>query len=236
MSIEHHRFRKSVKYSPQRGCPLGYHKRSAYTVKSTGRYVPSRCIRSTTMYNESQREFKERLSRRAEQRLVRSPAAAEAANSPTPIQCPAGMIARKGYVRHFRSTVRREGYKQTRKGKTIQIRPTARNIYVKPGCIVNRGKLGKGVESFSSQSTPSPQQLIGPLRQGELIKHGYKTDLPEKTRHEALEKALSEFGSLGVFRKLDAVAKLTTRTAPKSSRVFAKDRDWIRRHYNLQAF
>lgn len=221
-----HHFRKSVKYSPSKGCPPGYHKRSAYTVKRTGRFVPPRCVRSTTIYNESQKEFKERLSRRASQRIARSPAALEAASSPTPIKCPEGMIARKGYVRHFRSTVRREGYKQTRKGKTIQVRPTARDIYVKPGCIVNRGKSGKG---------ESPK-LIGPLREGELVKHGYASELPEKSRHEALEKALSEFGSLGVFRKLNAVAKLTARTAPKTSKVFAKDRDWIRSHYNLKAF
>lgn len=228
-----HRFKKSVRYSVSRGCPKGYHKRSAYTVKSTGRFVPPRCVRSTTIYNETQKEFRQRLSRRASQRLSRSSAAKKVGNSNIPIKCPSGMIARKGYVRHFRSTVRREGYRQTRKNKVIYVHPTAKDIYVKPGCIKNRGRPGKGV---TETTTESGSNLIGPLRQGELVKHGYKTDLPESVRHSALKSALDEFGSLGVFRKLDAVAKLTSRTAPKSSRVFAKDRDWIRQHYGLKAF
>jgi len=216
-----HKFRKSRRYNSRRGCPPGYHKRASYTVKRTGHYVPTRCVHSTTTYVESQRQFKQRLSRRATQRLARSPAAMEATRKGE-VLCPEGMIMRKGYVRHFRNTVRREGYQQVRSGKVIRVKPVDRDIYVKPGCIKNRGKSGRGVEAGES--------LIGPLRQGELKKHGYSTELPVAERHEALDKAMREFGAVGVFRKLDAVAKLTKRTAPEASRKFTADRDWVRQH------
>lgn len=226
-----HRFRKSIKYNSRRGCPPGFHKRTAYTVKHTHKFVPARCVRSTTKYSETQRQFKKRLNQRASRRISRSLSArASIANIPgeKTISCPEGMIARKGYVRHFRNTVRREGYNQVRKGKIIHVMPAARDIYVKPGCIKNRGKEGKGV------NTGKP--LIGPLRQGELVKHGYSTEKSVVERHQALTRAMREFGALGVFRKLDAVAKLTTRTSPETSRKFSTDRDWIRSHYNLKAF
>jgi len=195
-------------------------------VKSTGKYVPSRCVRSTTVYNESQREFRSRLAARSQQRLRRSESAQRA--KPDDVMCPDGMILRKGYVRHFRNTVKNQGYKQHRRGKTVIVRPTATNIYVKPGCIKNRGLSGKGVEPGS--------RSISPLRQGELAKHGYSTKVNTTQRRSSLRSAIKEFGPLGVFRKLNAVAKLSTRTAPKSSALFAKDRNWIRRHYSLKAF
>jgi hypothetical protein len=42
-----------------------------------------------------------------------------------------------------------------------------------------------------------------------------------------LEKAVKQYGALSVFRKLDAVAKLSVRVAPDASKIFAKDRNWI---------
>jgi hypothetical protein len=136
------------------------------------------------------------------------------------------MILRKGYVRHFRNTVKSQGYKQHRRGKTVLVRPRATNIYVKPGCIKDRGLAGKGVGPGIKS--------IAPLRQGELLKHGYSSAITNNTRrHRSLRSAVKEFGPLGVYRKLNAVAKLSTRTAPKSSALFAKDRDWIRRYYTL---
>jgi len=48
-----------------------------------------------------------------------------------------------------------------------------------------------------------------------------------------LRKAIKEFGALGVFRKLDSVAKLSNYSAPKASRVFKEDRDWVRKNYKL---
>ena len=79
---------------------------------------------------------------------------------------------------------------------------------------------------------------IGPLRKGELIKHGYKNvvNMSKSDRHVALTDAVSEFGSLGVFRKLNAVQIYTRRTAPATSKIFKTDMEWIRKTFGLKAF
>jgi hypothetical protein len=55
-------------------------------------------------------------------------------------------------------------------------------------------------------------------------------------RHAALAKAVKEFGSLGVWRKLNAVYVYTRRTAPEASKTFKADRDWVRATYGIKAF
>jgi hypothetical protein len=97
---------------------------------------------------------------------------------------------------------------------------------VPASCIKDKGKKGKGVL----------QGQIGPLRTGELKKHGYSASKPREQRHAALRRAVAAFGSNNVFHKLDAVAKLTVRSSPKSSRVFSEDRDWVRRQFGIKAF
>jgi hypothetical protein len=74
---------------------------------------------------------------------------------------------------------------------------------------------------------------IGPLRKGELKKHGYSYKLPELQRQVALTKAVKEFGALGTYRKLNAVAKLTHTAAPNAHKIFSKDRNWIRKTYGV---
>ncbi len=79
---------------------------------------------------------------------------------------------------------------------------------------------------------------IGPLRKGELTKYGYKNvaELSVADRHKALEKAIDEYGSLGVWRKLNAVAVYTKRTLPKLSKIFKEDMNWIRAKFGIKAF
>jgi hypothetical protein len=113
-------------------------------------------------------------------------------------------------------TVRREG------AKTYRIYPKKNYTVVRSGCIKNRGLPGKGTASGKA---------IAPLRKGELRKHGYVYRLSSEQRKAALKKAIKEFGPLGVYRKLNAVAKLSTRTAPEASRVFKSDRDWVKKTY-----
>jgi hypothetical protein len=55
-------------------------------------------------------------------------------------------------------------------------------------------------------------------------------------RHKALSRAVKEFGSLGVWRKLNAVQVYTRRLSPASSKVFKADMDWIRSKYGIKAF
>jgi hypothetical protein len=91
-------------------------------------------------------------------------------------------------------------------------------MYVEARSIKDRGLPGKG---------PRSGKGIGPLRKGELSSYGYSFRSSDSQRHEALRKAVDEYGALSVFHKLDAIAKLTLRTSPKAHRVFAEDKDWI---------
>jgi hypothetical protein len=141
-------------------------------------------------------------------------------------ECPKGFIMRKGYTRKFKNTVKREGFTVRRKGKLYTVRPKKNSTYVPPGCIRNRGLPGKGPREG--------EEGIGSLRKGELIRYGYSYRLSDSSRQKALKKAIKVYGSLSVFRKLDAVAKYSTRTAPDASKIFERDRDWVRANYELK--
>jgi hypothetical protein len=133
--------------------------------------------------------------------------------------CPPGKILRKGYMRHYSTAVRRRGFtvkKDT--GQIYRIHPSNKDMHVEATCVTdpNPGKKH------------TVKKQIGPLKKGELAMYGYSFRGKETDRHIALVKAIHEYTALGVFHKLDAVAKLTHRTLPKASSVFAKDREWVR--------
>jgi len=131
------------------------------------------------------------------------------------------MIERRPYMRKFTSTVRQRGYTVKKKsGKTYRVFPKARGTYVKAKCIKDLGRPGKGPVNGG----------IGALRKGELKKHGYSSRASEIQRHTALNKAVKEFGALGVSRKLMAVANYTVRTQPEKSRIYKADSEWVREH------
>jgi hypothetical protein len=174
-------------------------------------------VRSTTIYKQSE---KAKQTRRLA-KLVPS------IKSLSRKACPPGMIERKAYGRRYSTAVLHEGFKKkTRSGKMITIKPHKHRLtYVESKCVKDTGLPGKGEEK------------IGPLRKGELSKYGYTLKISEAQRHKALKKAIEEFGALGVYRKLDAVVKLTSRTIPEASKDFEKDRDWVKDTYSpLKAF
>jgi hypothetical protein len=105
------------------------------------------------------------------------------------------------------------------------VRPKANTIRVEAACIKNRGLPGKG---------PKEGEGIGKLRKGELIKYGYQYRLSDSLRQAALKKAIKRFGALSVYRKLDAVAKLSLRTAPDASKIFTRDRNWVQENFELK--
>lgn len=74
-------------------------------------------------------------------------------------------------------------------------------------------------------------QGIGPLKSGYLKRFGYGNvvSMSEEARRSALRRAVAAYGSLTVFRKLNAVYVYTRRSAPASSAIFKADRDWVRR-------
>jgi hypothetical protein len=217
-----HRFTRSLPYASEKGCPSGYHKRSGYKT-STGTYVPPRCVKSTSPYAESSREFKARTLRKPRERLERAGVSPKSVN--TRKVCPKGYILRKAYVRKYSTGVRDKGFTVRRGDKTYRAYPSSSSTVVKASCIRDRGKEGKG------------PQVIGPLRRGELLKHGYTYRKSTDERHSALRKAVKEFGPLGVYRKLNAVAKLSSRTEPKIAKVFKADRNWVKEELGpLKAF
>ena len=204
---------KSKPYSYISGCPDGYHKRSSYkSVK--GKTVATRCVKSTTRKKESSREFKQSVKAKRSRRLASVKKLLPGIRTLSRKVCPPGMIERKEYARKYSTAILKKGY-TTKKGKRI---PSKHSLtYVGPKCVKDLGLPGKGKES------------IGPLRKGELHKYGYTMAESEEKRHEALRKAVKEYGVLGVYRKLDAVAKLTVRTIPDASKIYSKDRDWVKK-------
>jgi hypothetical protein len=122
---------------------------------------------------------------------------------------------RKGYTRKFRPSITASGFTVRRKGKMFTVHPTTNTIKVDASCIKNRSRKNTSTR-------------IGKLRKGDLIKYGYQYRLSDRLREKALDKAVEKYGALTVYRKLDAVAKLSVRTAPDASKTFARDRDWIR--------
>ena len=131
-------------------------------------------------------------------------------------RCPKGYIFRSPYKRRFTSTIRKQGYVAKRGEQVTRIYPKSSTITVKGSCIKNRGLPGKGAPgSFAI------------LRKGELSKYGYAVKRTEAERHSALKKAVDAYSAIGVYRKLDAVTKLTLRTAPEAHKIFKADRDWI---------
>lgn len=136
--------------------------------------------------------------------------------------CPHGYVMRKGYTRRFRKSITNSGYTVRRKGTVYVAKPKVRSITVKPGCIRDRGLPGKG---------PVSGESIGKLRKGDLIKYGYQYRLSDLSREKALRKAIHVYGATTVYHKLDAVAKLSLRTAPDASRIFARDRNWVKQTF-----
>ena len=137
--------------------------------------------------------------------------------------CPKGYILRSGYTRKFRPSVKASGFTVRRKGTTYTVRPKANTVKVNASCVKNRGLPGKGVG-----------EGIGKLRKGDMIKYGYQYRLSDSLRQIALKKAIKRYGALSVYRKLDAVAKLSVRTAPDASKIFVRDRNWIKENYELK--
>ena len=194
------------------GCPDKYHKRAGYT-SSNGRRIEPRCVRSTTVYRNSSKEFKKKmLAKQTRRKNFYIPSIKSLARK----ACPPGMIERKGFVRRYSSQVRNKGFTVRRNGKTYKVFPKERSVSINSRCVKNTG--GKTVK-------------IGPLRKGELSKHGYSFRKSDIARHRALKSAVNEFGPLGVYRKLDAVTKLTAHTLPEASKAYGKDREWIKEKF-----
>lgn len=70
---------------------------------------------------------------------------------------------------------------------------------------------------------------IGALKPGGLM--GYSPSQSKTARHTKLRKAVRSKGALSTFRKLNALATYTKRTAKSKSRTAKADRNWVKKTY-----
>jgi len=123
-------------------------------------------------------------------------------------------ILRSAYTQHRTRkviTVKRDGktYRYVRKAGTTRVAS-------RPAPDV--GALGKG------------PKLIGTLKGGMLTRYGYHPVESMTARRRALSKAINVGREkvLSVFHRLQAIGTLTKRTLPTASRIYRRDRDWVR--------
>jgi len=129
------------------------------------------------------------------------------------------MKLRKSYTRRFTTPVKEQGFtRKLKSGKNVKVHPKRDRMHVAAACVKNPRTSKSGTR-------------IGPLKAGLLKQFGYVYRLPTDARHSALARAIGVYGALSTYRKLDAVAKLAVSKAPDASRVFAADRDWIRKTF-----
>jgi hypothetical protein len=122
----------------------------------------------------------------------------------------------------------RRGASKTRKPvkKLVRIPSRTRTVRVR--------KASRRTRVFTPENA-TPWQVehqsygIGPLKKNELGRYGYSSFETEKKRDESLRKASRAYGSLSVFRKLNALYVYNKNTNPRASRVFLKDRDYVRK-------
>ena len=139
-----------------------------------------------------------------------------------------------------RMTRRLVGHKKAARGNTKQCPPgeTLRKAYVR----VSTKGTRKLIKAACITKRGAPERIttrgIGPLRKGELSKYGYVAinNLSEHTRHAALSKAVEEFGSLSVWKKVNVLYIFTKNTNPELSAKYNADRNWIKKKFGLKAF
>jgi hypothetical protein len=135
-------------------------------------------------------------------------------------RCPPGYVEKRGYVRKFDKNILERGYTVKRTdGKMYRIHPEKASVHVKPSCVKDKNPSGRG---------------FGFIRMGEFKKYGYIYTEPAEIRHEALKKAINEFGAISVHDKLYTLTKMSLRKVPEASKIFKQDRHWVENHYRLK--
>lgn len=116
-------------------------------------------------------------------------------------KCPAGKIERVGY-----------SYKK---------RISKKSIKVKPVCITDKGKKGKG-----------PKLIVMPKYDvGILSDYGYSLSNKHEDRVKAIKKSLKEHSKLKVLRHINALRTLQKSNESMYNKL-DKDLKWLQEHYN----
>ncbi len=142
--------------------------------------------------------------------------------------CPPGTNPRRSYTRKNGKSVRSTCVPIAQKNVT-----QCRNGEI-PRIAHSRKYTEGGVHKVAHipASCVRRKSLIRPLHKGDLKKYGYSYKSTEQARRNALHKAVTEYGPLTTYHKLNAVAKLSENQYPQISEIFAKDRNWVKAEYS----
>jgi hypothetical protein len=94
-------------------------------------------------------------------------------------------------------------------------------VHVRASKVRDMGAPGK----WSAKHGPG----IGELKPGGLM--GYSPSMSKTARHSKLRKVVKSKGALSTFRKLNALATYTKRTAKGKSKTAKADRNWVKKTY-----
>jgi hypothetical protein len=117
--------------------------------------------------------------------------------------------------RHFKSVKKVYSRKSCPKGSISRKSYTKKSgLKIKSGCVKS-----KALRSHGS----TPKVFLPALKSGTLSKSGYHVHSADRTRHSALIKAHTKYGTSTVVKKLNAVRVLTKNTNPIVSKIYKKD-------------
>lgn len=203
-------------------CPSGTIRRRGYISHRNGKKVRIQptCVRhrdAESWIDKEEKKFieREKIHRRMEKKYGSK-------------KCPVGKIERAGYTR---KSYRRKGY--TKRNGTYVAPTSVHASEVRPGCIIDRGRPGKGTLVF----TPGkPFKIPVVLERGVLEKYGYGNikHLSENQRHRALANAVKHMKDpLRIFRRLILLSTYDKNTDPDASNIFHNDAYWLREQFGL---
>ena len=129
-------------------------------------------------------------------------------------KCPKGYIIRNSYIRN--PFTKKSGAHVSKK-------------VISAKCIKSRGLPGK-----TSNRYKGPNKGIGPLKKGELSKHGYTSikNMGVRKRHKALDSAVKEYGSPMILKKLGAIKTYQKNKSPQVSELLYSNMKWLRKKYD----
>jgi hypothetical protein len=108
-------------------------------------------------------------------------------------------------------------------GKRIYIPPTT---FTRKGKRVHRKGYYK-TDLGAPGRTPLSRQVIPPLEEGELTKHGFSMSKSTTSRRKALAKSVKEDGYRTTLGRIIALQVFFKRTNPTYSRRMESDRKWL---------
>ena len=169
------------------------------TSKKGSRKVSKKSSRK--VYKKGSRKTSKKSSRKTSKMMSRK------------ISCGVGKILKDGYYRkahRINPYIKNDGKKVS--GSTIK------SVFVKPSCIQDRGKVGKGPKLFRVTNT------------GMLRKYGYSTSALMKSRRIAIDKSIKHNEKHEVLKHLVAIRTLNKSNKDKYD-ILDKDVKYIQNKY-----